>query len=437
MDDAIPSSFNSGMTNSFQKTVPSKNTATATASATPSVKPIKQPTSFSKPTTATPPGATPPAATQPNQITTNGKQQPNTAPPAPTAQAPTNLTKPTMSFNMKALAPWLGTAVAVGAGAYNAYQNSPLPMLSGLRNYLKVPQNMAGILGSLAPIASPLIRTAGLPLMFGAYSMLNDPNYLNDLTAGKIPKLAAVMPPIKPAAPAAPVSAPAAAPFVLPDFSSDTSSTFGNITSLNAPRPTGPTISLNAPDPERQAAVENLVRSGTGLANLAGQSAIHRAVKNPVIKGRASGALGAAVNIAELANVPERIAGTAQRPVSDILQSWQESMIDVPSWLNRHHQIQADPKASTGEKALSHVGNAISSPFVSVLTNRLNPVMNAGMAAKGIDDWTGLTNAIHGVSGGTFGTAPTGKTMSVPAAAGTMLQLSYGTPNKPLVPKYR
>jgi hypothetical protein len=74
---------------------------------------------------------------------------------------------------------------------------------------------------------------------------------------------------------------------------------------------------------------------------------------------------------------------------------------------------------------------------VSVLTNRLNPVMNAGMAAKGIDDWTGLTNAIHGVSGGTFGTAPTGKTMSVPAAAGTMLQLSYGTPNKPLVPKYR
>jgi hypothetical protein len=302
-----------------------------------------------------------------------------------------------MSFNMKALAPWLGTAVAVGAGAYNAYQNSPLPMLSGLRNYLKVPQNMAGILGSLAPIASPLIRTAGLPLMFGAYSMLNDPNYLNDLTAGKIPKLAAVMPPIKPAAPAAPVSAPAAAPFVLPDFSSDTSSTFGNITSLNAPRPTGPTISLNAPDPERQAAVENLVRSGTGLANLAGQSAIHRAVKNPVIKGRASGALGAAVNIAELANVPERIAGTAQRPVSDILQSWQESMIDVPSWLNRHHQIQADPKASTGEKALSHVGNAISSPFVSVLTNRLNPVMNAGMAAKGIDDWTGITNAIHGV----------------------------------------
>lgn len=417
MPDSIPSSFSSGMTDSFQKTVPSKNTAPAVANSTPSVKPAQQPTSFSKPPSATPPGATPPAATQPNQITTNGKQQ--------------------MSFNMKAVAPWLGTAGAVGAGAYNAYQNSPLPMLSGLKNYLKVPQNMAGLLGSLAPIASPLIRTAGLPLMFGAYSMLNDPSYLSDLTAGKIPKLAAVIPPARPSAPAAPASAPAAAPFVVPDFSSETSNSLGNLTNLDAPRNAGGAVSLSPPVQDHREDVKNLVQSGTALANLGGQYAVNKVIKNPVLKGRASGAIGAAANVAELANVPERIAGTAQRPVSDILNSWQESVVDVPGWLDRYHQIQADPNASGGDKALNHVGNTLSSPFATVLASRFNPVMNAGMAAKGIDDWTGITNAIHGISGGSYGTAPTGKTMSVPAAVGNMLQLSHGTPNKPLVPKYR
>ena len=111
---------------------------------------------------------------------------------------------------MQSIGNAVGGALSLGKGIYDAYKSSPYGMLSGLKGYFENPTNFANTLGALSPIASPLMRTAGLPLLFGAYSALKDPGYLNALTSGKMPKLAAVIPTLKPptapAASAAPVA---------------------------------------------------------------------------------------------------------------------------------------------------------------------------------------------------------------------------------------
>mgnify|MGYP006959992892 FL=1 len=178
----------------------------------------------------------------------------------------------------------------------------------------------------------------------------------------------------------------------------------------------------------------DLTQNSLGLAGAGSQLVANRLVKSPVTGARIGAGIGALSNIAELAGVPERVAGMKPRTTSEVIQGWQEDTINIPAWLQKYHQIYNDPKTSVGGKALDMGLNTLGNPWLAA---RYNPITSAAVAAKGIDDWTGATNLLHSATGGSMGTAPTGKTMSVPAAAGQMMHLTFGRGNKAIAPLHR
>lgn len=400
---AIPSTFSSGMTESFQKVLPPKTPA---SSSNPTQTPNtgKLAPGLSRPANSIP--------NKPNQVTTSGTPTPQAQAAAPSAAPPQNKApaKVPFSINLANAGSLIGSAINTGQGVYNAYQNSALPMLGHLQNYLKDPTNFANTLGMLSPIASPLMRTAGLPLLFGAYSALKDKNYLNDLTGGRFPKLAAVVPP----APAAPTSS-----F---DFKPDPAF---RITSAPEPVPANPIPVIPTTQPKTPEQVRDLTNVGIGAGTTAasigaGSKAV---VKNPFIRANVSPVFSTVGNIAELAGVPERVAGMQPRSFDEISKGWYENSMNVGDWLKRYHQIYNDPNSGPIGKSWNMVLNSIGNPWWEAY---YNPIQSSVVAAKGINDWTGAGNLVHHLSGGKYGQPASGDTLSVPAAVGQMMHLRYG-----------
>lgn len=399
--------FGSGMTQSFQQSAPGA----------PPLPGAKQPASMSSPLTnpVKPVGGVPASGStaNANSFSTPVQSTPavpaggTTATPGAVSSAPKQ-----MSFSMKVPQEWAnklrGVAEGVGgiasAGA-NAYQNFNSGLLGKAKMFMSDPKNFAQTLGALAPIASPLMRTAGMPLMLGAYSFLKDPSYLNALSNGRIPKLGAAIPP-----------APKSDPFDIgtPSLLGTTKPVASTPMAGALHKPVTPVVGQSYSKPNSAADAYDLATGTGGLT--AG-----------LTTRKATGALGKAVSrgiapamtALELTGAKEKLSGAPEKSWRDVATEHQQSL-NPQQWAQNYADI-ANSNSSLPAKGLQMTMNSLSNPY---LLSRMDPLGNALSAAKGVEDWTGIGNLAHTATGGAIGAPASGKTKSVPAALAQMLYLS-------------
>ena len=402
------------MTDSFQKTLPADNKVSASP-ATAAPPPSKVAPGLSRPANSIP--------NKPNQVTTSGAPTPQAQAQTaakPPAKVPFNLSLSTLN-NAKSI---LGSAIGTGYGVYNAYQQSPLGMLSGLTGYLGNPTNFANTLGALAPIASPLMRTAGLPLLFGAYSALKDKNYLNDLTAGRFPKMGAALPPAAPAKPV--VYGPAPQPFNFKFRPGQFIKPGPTRDPVVAPPQAFPKI-----EEDSTAKLRHIAGEGVRIAPAVGALG-NNLVRNPVRNKFINRGLNILTGLSDLASLPERVQGVTPNTLDQTISKWEKAR-DPFEWAQGLVDTYNDPQKGRLQKTLEMTEQALGNPYIEAF---YNPIGNAFVVAKGINDWTGAGNAVHALSGGKYGQPATGNTLSVPVAVGQMMHLSHGK-GKPIGSLYR
>lgn len=392
------SSYSSGMNDSFQSVMPgTKPTSQSNSQVT---QPGKAPTAnnFTKPVSAVPTAAKPVA-------TTSGPAAVSPAPPAsPAAPSPTKppatSTSPfKLNMNMANLGQILSSGVNLGQAVNGAI---PKDLMGQAKFYLSNPTNFANTVGAFSPVAEPLMRTAGMPLMMGAYSMLRDPNYLKDLSNGFNFKRGALAAPVAKPAPPSP-----------PAF--DQSFDFPPPPGLGTVAPSGPVVAPNAAvrppirlqrniaaeaersaNPHMMTAGESAEKNTHLGLGATGMGAGVAAAKLPGAAGRALGGpvLTTGLDVANVAGLPEAMSGKAA-PTWEEIARRHETALSPVDWAKGYGHI-ANSNSSLPSKALQMgVHTAFGNPLAQIA---FNPVSTGITAAQNVREGLNAGNQVNSVA---------------------------------------
>lgn len=373
------SSYSSGMHDSFKSVVPgSKPPSQANSQVTPPVKPTPT-SSFSKPVSAVPTAGQSVATTSGVAAVSPATTKP-AAPSSPASGAPTKF-----NMNLGNILKLVGPAVTTGKSIAGAI---PKDFLGQAKWHLGDPNNFANMVGALSPITEPLMRTAGMPLMMGAYSMLRDPNYAKDLTNGFNFKRGALAAPAAPAKPAPPAP---------PAF--DKAFDFQPPTGLGTVVSSGPSIAANeavrAPFrlPTGGGKAEDLTRLGLAAGGMAAGTA---ATKIPGAAGRALAGpvLNIGLDAANVAGLPEAMAGKPA-PTWEEIARRHESAMNPVHWAQGYKEI-ADSHSGPVSKALqAGVHTAFGNPLAQIA---FNPVSTGVTALQNIREGANAVDEVNSLN---------------------------------------
>lgn len=377
--------YTSGMQQSFDKVVPGAKPVSSGSNQVAQPSTSKPASNFSQPVSAVPTPAKP-VSTTAGPMASPATTKP--AGPAPVGTKPPTASSPfKMNIDMSQIGKLVGTGVNLGQAVQGAI---PTDFLSQMKWYLGNPGNFANAVGALSPITQPLMRTAGLPLMMGAYSMLRDPNYARDLTNGYNVKMSAA---------AAPVTAkPAPTP--------SQSFNFDPPTGLGSMQPTGPSLQpndairppiklrstvLQQTQPPGVASNESKARLGL---NAAGLGAGLATAKIPGFAGKALGGpvLTTALDAANIAGLPEAFDGK-KAPSWEEIARRHESALNPSDWAQGYGQILNNPESGPVGKTVQTLAHTAFANPVSQMV--FAPVSTAATAAQNVREGLGAIDQLQ------------------------------------------